>query len=212
MDFFSSSGVLLEEGFPFLQLVFSFHFFQVGAGTGFSTGSSLGGTTFSTFGFNVFSRSILPTSLTSGFLISVLISTVDLTPEESFTRTLSSFSESSVSIFSEKSPIETDSFFPVEIFKNEFFRLLFYADICTVLFYKQNISFMRKFSIWVGIKIKPFLCRNSTIVDIPTLNSRAALLNLVTLISSVINMPCLFKTSKTLIVNSLYLFFIQIRL
>jgi hypothetical protein len=29
-------------------------------------------------------------------------------------------------------------------------------------------------------------------VDIPTLNSRAALLNLVTLISSVINMPCLY--------------------
>jgi hypothetical protein len=29
-------------------------------------------------------------------------------------------------------------------------------------------------------------------VDIPTLNSRAALLNLVTLISSVINMSCLY--------------------
>ena len=112
LDFFSSTWALVST-VSFSSTVIFFSCFS-GSTTGetcFSTVSSLSTASFSIFGFNVFSRSILPTSFTSGLLISVLISTDDFTPEESLTRTLSSLSDSSLSIFSEKSPIETDSFF-----------------------------------------------------------------------------------------------------
>jgi hypothetical protein len=55
----------------------------------FSFSSSFGGAGFSTFGFKVFSRSILPTSFMSGFFISVFISTLTLVL--SLTRISSSF-------------------------------------------------------------------------------------------------------------------------
>jgi len=90
----------------------------------FFSGSSCLGTSFCTFfsssgfggsaatlGLRVFSRSILPTSLISGFLISVLMSIPFLRTEISLIITSSSRSWSSPFPDSGTSSMETDSFF-----------------------------------------------------------------------------------------------------